>query len=91
MPLVTPNQNPTTKTEEWMNKLVGKTVNETATNETVRTNRGNASATAAAANLHRTFARLNSPRRRASFPPVPLSPRTSGRTVSTCTSKRTAS
>ncbi|EJP62412.1 hypothetical protein NHJ13051_006540 [Beauveria bassiana] len=36
MPLVLPNQNPdaSTKTEEWQNKLVGKTINETATNET---------------------------------------------------------
>ncbi|OAA54656.1 Proteinase inhibitor I78 [Cordyceps fumosorosea ARSEF 2679] len=36
MPLVLPNQNPgpSTKTEEWQNKLVGKTLNETATNET---------------------------------------------------------
>ncbi|TQV93782.1 peptidase inhibitor i78 family domain-containing protein [Cordyceps javanica] len=38
MPLVLPNQNPdasaNSKTEEWQNKLVGKTVTETATNET---------------------------------------------------------
>ncbi|KAJ2966251.1 hypothetical protein NQ176_g10235 [Zarea fungicola] len=36
MPLVLPNQepNPTSKTEEWQNKLVGKTVNDTASNET---------------------------------------------------------
>lgn len=36
MPLVLPNQNPngSSKTEEWQNKLVGKTVNETATTET---------------------------------------------------------
>ncbi|KAK8143542.1 hypothetical protein G3M48_007079 [Beauveria asiatica] len=36
MPLVLPNQNPnaSTKTEEWQNKLVGKTINETETNET---------------------------------------------------------
>lgn len=37
MPLVLPNQDPnqTSKTEEWQNKLVGKTVNDTASNETV--------------------------------------------------------
>lgn len=38
MPLVIPNQNPngSSKTEEWQNKLVGKTLNETTSNETVR-------------------------------------------------------
>lgn len=40
MPLVTPNQDPSasasSKTDEWQGKLVGKTLNETETNETVR-------------------------------------------------------
>ncbi len=39
MPLILPNQNPNattaSKTDEWQSKLVGKTLNETETNETV--------------------------------------------------------